>query len=163
MLFPSASIIRPADTTAYAIDAIIGASKAAPQAPTAFQVANKSGAQGYLTRLRMSTTNFGGTLPAFRLWLFSDIANLAFVGVDGGLWSILKAHAAARLGYVDFSAGVIAAGVNDSAEYFGNAVDSPMPFLSDAKGNIYGLLTVRAAYVPAAGETLTMSMVSDQV
>lgn len=163
MLFPSASIIRPADATAYVIDAIIGASKAAAQAPTAFQVANKSGAQGYLTRLRMSTTNFAGTLPGFRLWLFSDISNLAFAGVDGGLFALLKAHAAARLGYVDFNAGIIAAGVNDSAEYFGTPVDAPMPFIADAKGNIYGLLTVRAAYVPAAGETLTMSMVSDQV
>jgi hypothetical protein len=147
---PSASVTRPADTTAYASgDLIANSTTAGSVVPMTFNpVTRGAGRSAQIRRVRISKTGTSVTNASVRLHLYNTSSITAANG-DNGAWSTDKA--ANHSGYVDVT---IDQAFTDGA--FGQATCE----INTNALTLYGLLEARGAYTPASAEVFTVTLES---
>lgn len=158
----SATITRPADTTAYASGDLVANSVTAGsvnnlQFTTAARV---SGGSGLITGARIQKSTASVTNAAFRLHLFTVAPTYTSAGDNSAISTVVVASAKGYLGYVDITA---MTGFSDVAWGTG-AVDNSRgnaPFAAAAQ-ILYGLLEARGAYTPGNAEVFTVSLMALQ-
>lgn len=147
---PSASVTRPADTTAYAIgDLVADSTTAGSVVPMQFAVARIAGASGMIRRMRLRKTGTAITGAVFRLHLYSAAPTPS--NGDNGAW--LTNGAATYIGSIDVTMDKV---FTDGAS--GNGVPtigSEINFKTGSGTILYGLLEARGVYTPASGESFT--------
>ena len=150
------TVVRPADTIAYAIgDLIANSTTAGSVVPIALAAARVNGGTGLIRRVRLSTNHTGlaGT-EQFRIHLFrgsptpSNGDNGAF-GVNG--------VTAIHLGHADLTLDRV---FNDGAKGIAlPAVGTDILFdAASGTTSLYALIEARTAYTPASGETFTLAL-----
>lgn len=152
---PTATITRPADTTAYAAgDIIANSTTAGSIVPMQFPLGgnNMPGATR-ITRVRFAKSGTTNTLSQFRLHLYGSLP--AAVNGDNAAWS--TTGAANYLGSIDGPTTLNA--FSDGCAGVGAAVAGSEILVRLNSGTvIYGLLAALAAYVPASAETFTVTL-----
>lgn len=156
----SASFVRPNDALAYASGDLV-ANNTVAGAVVPMQIGlSRNPSRQRITRARLMKTSVGFALAAFRAHLFSA-APVVAVGDNGVL---ATTGAASYLGAIDFP--VAAANMlSDGLRLDGVPITGPsiiVPMGADT-GIVYALLEARAAYVPTALETFTLSLECDSV
>jgi hypothetical protein len=154
---PTASTMtRPANTTAYAVGALVANSVTAGSVvPLSFTAARIAAGNFAVRTALLKKSGSIITNAAFRLHLFSASPTIATTG-DAGVFATVVSGSATYLGYFDilfmqaFADGAIGSG----APWVGNEIDVAL-----ASGQtVYGLLEARGAYTPASAETFTASL-----
>jgi hypothetical protein len=148
---PSTTVTRPANTTAYASGQLLANSTTAGSV-TALQFTSTRLAAGSATirRGRLSKTSTTTAVSAFRLHLFSA-SPLAPTNGDGGVF--IPLGAANYLGVLDFPSMI--ACTDGAAGNGAPLVGSDITFALGSGQTVFGLIEVRAAYVPTSGEVFT--------
>jgi hypothetical protein len=146
---PSASFVRPADTTAYASgDLVANSTTAGSVAPMSWTISRQgSGAGGMIRRVRIRKTSTGTTGASFRLHLYS--ASPTPSNGDNGAW--LTNRAADYIGAFDCTIDRV---FTDGAA--GNGVPMTGSEINFAADTVFGLLEARGAYAPGNAETITV-------
>lgn len=145
---------RPANTTAYAANALVANSVTAGSViPMAFHLDNSFPmGQFRLTRARIFKSGTVVTNATFRLHLYQALPTVT--NGDGGAW--LSSNAADWLGNIDISSMLA---FSDGAAGTGSAPAGSEQFIRQASGKIvYGLLMALGAYVPASAEQFTVTI-----
>lgn len=151
---PSASFVRPANTTAYASGNLIANSTIAGSVvPLTFTLGNSFGPGSFrMSRVRISKTGASVTNASFRLHLYQS-SPVASNG-DGGAW--LTTNAIDWLGNIDVTSMLEFA---DGCAGTGSVAAGSEMFLKLTSGAaLYGLLEARAAYTPISGEMFTVTL-----
>ena len=158
----SASVTRPANTTAYADgDAV---STVTTDAHLEFEGAvRKQGGRmsGTINSARITSSANQVTLPAMDLWLFNaDITETA----DNAAFAPTDAEALSRIGFIQFPEADWeplnrGAGANGNA---GCEVHGLNIVFQSVAPTIYGQLVVRNAYTPVSGEVFTVELMVTQ-
>jgi len=152
---PSASFVRPANTTAYATIGLLVANSttAGSVVPMSFNLGNSFAVgQFRLTRARVFKTGTAVTGADFRLMLYENLPVPA--NGDGAAWS--TDNAAHWLGNIDITSMLA---FTDGAAGTGSCVAGSEMMIRMYQGKIiYGLLTKLTAtnWTPASGETITV-------
>lgn len=151
---PSATFNRPANTTAYAVGALVANATSSPTAMQ-FTVQRANGLSSAILRARLTKSGTSNTNAQFRLHLFTANPTVASGG-DGTAWATALDGSATHIGYLDcvsmyqFADGCQGNGSPDS----GQAILSAL-----ASGTVlYGYTEARGAYTPASGETFTWTL-----
>ena len=151
----SATVTRPANTTAYASgDLVANSTTAGSVVPLSFaNAARAAGKGGKIVGARLTKSNAGLTNASFRLHLFT--AAPATV-TDGDNSALSTSGVADYIGALDV---VVDRAFTDGA--FGRS-GAPLSgnFLEyvGATTTLYGLLEARGAYTPASGEVFTVTI-----
>lgn len=155
---PTATVTRPADTTAYASgDLVANSTTAGSVVPMTLRL-GYTGPQGQtrFTRIRLSKTGTSITNSAFRVHLYDGAAGtMTFANGDNGALSNDKA--AFYLGNIDIAAMFAH---TDGAAGFGAApAGSEIMFKgSTGAGTILAVMEARGAYTPTSGEVYTLTI-----
>ena len=156
----TASVTRPADTTAYAVgDLVANSTNAASVTPITLLAARVNGGTGLIRRIRLSTTHTGlaGT-ETFRVHLFKSdpTASSGVANGDNGAFSV-NGVAAIHLGYADVTLDRV---FRDGSKGIATpAVGSDILFdAATGSRSIYALIEARTAYTPASGETFALAL-----
>ena len=96
----TATITRPADTTAYTAKDAVSNSTSAPAALTFTGLARLAGGSGYIVKARLMTSQAACT-AAFKLHLFNATPTPIN---DNAAYTLLYANAASRIGTIEFGA-----------------------------------------------------------
>jgi hypothetical protein len=148
----TASVTRPADTTAYAIgDLVANSVTAGSVTPLSLAVARVNTGTGIIRRLRLTTTKTGlaGT-EIFRVHLFQLTPTVT--NGDNGAFS---ANGRAQ-GYIGFADITMSSVFNDGA--FGSANVDLLFTAGAGVQTVFGLIEARTAYTPASGETFAVAV-----
>lgn len=151
----SASVTRPADTTAYASgDLVANSTTAGSVVPLTFTLNNTSATgQAILLRVRLAKTGTSTTNASFRLHLYQSTAPTCANG-DNAAWS--TDQAANYLGNIDVATSFA---FTDGAAGFGSAAAGAEMRIRTASGKVlYGLLEARGSYTPVSGEIFTATL-----
>lgn len=160
----SATITRPADTTAYASNDLIANSTTAGSV-TLSQFKIKEGGI-WLRRVRIHSNNANVTNASFRLWLTTDSA-ITFASGDNGGVSI--SSSTLPIGDVLCHVDVTVDGLLTGAGAVGGTNFDPGIHAiypsgpANGIGTVYGFLEARAAYTPASGEIFTITLRGDPI
>lgn len=150
----TASFTRPADTTAYAANDIVANSTTAGSVtPMSFAAARANDETGHVTRAVFHKSSNVATNGTFRLHLFNNAQAVA--NGDNGAFT-----PAALTGYLGCLEGsIMQSGSAGSVAILTPVYGSAIPF-APASGtqNIFGLIEVRAAYVPVSAEVFTIKL-----
>jgi hypothetical protein len=148
---PSATITRPADTTAYASgDLVANSTTAGSVAYGALDVARKAAGSVQLIRLRLRKSNTSTTNASFRVHLYRSAPT--FTNGDNGAWA--TNGIANYLGYFDITMDIA---LSDGAQGIYNFTTFPTIKLASGT-SISWALEARAAYTPANAETFTLEV-----
>lgn len=151
----SAGFARPNDTTAYAVgDLVANSTTAGAVVPLKIDLGNIAAVGHAMTRITRARLTKSGTSPTnanFRIHLYEALP-VAQNG-DNGAWS--TDHAANWLGNIDIAAML---GFTDGCTGTGSATAGSELFLRLASGSIFALIEAKAAYVPVANETFTLTL-----
>jgi hypothetical protein len=153
---PSASFARPANTTAYAAGALVAnATSAGAVVPLSFAVGgNSMPGMMRLTRVRLAKSGTASANAAFRVHVYG--ASPMPANGDGGAWS--TDQSANYMGSIDVPS---MKAFTDGCCDVGAAAAGGEFLLRLASGaTFYALIEARAAYVPVAGETFTVTFES---
>lgn len=159
----SATITRPADTTAYASgDLVANSVTAGSVLALQFQTAARLPAgTGYVIGARIQKSTNTATNAAFRLHLFTITPTFTSAG-DNSAISTVVVSAGGYLGYVDitamtgFSAVAWGTGAPDNTR-------GSLPFECVASSQtLYGIIEARGAYTPGSAEVFTVALFVDQ-
>jgi hypothetical protein len=156
----SASVTRPADTTAYASgDLVANSTTAGSVVPLTFSSAVREGGEAVrIERVRLRKTGTSLTNASFRVYIFRGSPTVS-VGDNAALnsSSVLSVSDVADLvGWVDITmdrsgtAGAVGRGVPA-----GGAAISTAP---SSGTTLYGLIEATAAYTPVSGEAFTVTL-----
>jgi hypothetical protein len=151
---PSASFVRPANTTAYVIGQLVANSVTAGSvSPLQFILGNTFGVGSFrLTRARLVKTGTSATNANFRLHLYQAFP--VPVNGDGAAWS--TSSSANWLGNIDITSMLA---FSDGCAGTGAAAAGSEMFVKLAAGaTVYGLIEAKAAYTPVSGETFTVTL-----
>lgn len=145
---------RPANTTAYAVNDVVGPAVAAVQS---FTLARVNAGSGYVVKGKLMTDQ-AACVAQMRLHLFTAAPTAI---ADNSPFTLLYADAATYMGYLDFPA------LDDEGAGSTGAqatwVDQPFPFVAGAGTQIvYGVLVTKTAFTPASGQKFLASLVADQ-
>lgn len=152
----SASLTRPADTTAYAVKDTVSNSTSATT-PMTFAIGRINGSTGYITKARLTTDQSTNTAQ-FRLHIFRT--NAATVGADNAAHTLMWADRTLRIGYIDFGPCSTEGTGSDSAQSL-NA-DCRLAFSCDpADNNLYGVLETLTAFTPASGQQFHIALTAE--
>lgn len=157
------AIIRPADTIAYAVGDLIGASTAANNASNIITIAGASritGGTGRIIRIRGTTNDptFAGTLR----FHFFKTAVAPAVGDNGALAGAV-ANYINYYGSADVTLANIAAGsiLSDGAKGF-MAFSPPIAFdVVDGTSDIFMMIETRTAFTPKSGQRFSAALEMD--
>lgn len=150
----TATLTRPADTTAYASGDLVANSTTAGSVT---QLSWDLGAGGlWLRRLMVVKSDPDITSASFRLWLHSDSA-VTFTNGDNGALSIASSSLAITsvIAAIDFDFDFTLTGAGDAAIV---TFDGGLHYLPQ---NTYGFLEARAAYTPGNAEVFTVELRGD--
>jgi hypothetical protein len=143
----SSSFTRPANTTAYAAQAVVSDSTTAATVLTFTSAGRANGRSGIILsarHIKQSTTTSGAT---YRIYLYT-VAPTAIN--DGSQFTLLYATRASQIGYIDFNH---VGGGTGSDLTVGLTTFTNLPFTCDAvSSSLFGILTVTQAYTPTSGE-----------
>jgi hypothetical protein len=148
----SATVTRPADTTAYASGDIICASTTAgsctPMTLAVARIADKGFA---IFRVRLSKTNTSTTNASFRVHLYRTSPTPT--NGDNGAWLTTNST---YMGCFDVT---MDKAFSDAAKGVGTPCtgNQIIGLPSSGTQNIFAVLEARAAYTPASGETFTLT------
>ena len=151
----TASITRPADTTAYADgDVVTGSTAAALDFNLA---AYNPGMGGWFLRADVLSSAYVAVAPEFDLWLFDTTLTPA---ADNAAFAPTDAEMATRLAVLPVT---IAQPGTKTAGAGGNqwisSDDVRVPFVAAPTSmHVYGVLVARTAYVPISGEVFTIDL-----
>lgn len=155
---PSATFTRPNNTTAYASGQLVANSTTAGSVtPLQFNLGYSIiTAPVRCKRARMQKSGTTATLSTFRLHLYGSSPTCA--NGDGGNWS--TDSSANYLGYFDMTQqGTTLLAFTDGCSGWGAfAAGGELNLKLGSGKTIYGLIEARAAYVPAANETFTVTL-----
>lgn len=153
----SATLTRPADTTAYAVGDVVCNSTSAPVILT-FPYGARNGSAVLQHAVIVDSANVA-TKPDLELWLFDtamamDNDNAAFTPTDAELLNLIGVVSFAT---GSFKAGDATSGAGGNAICEATNIGIPVnPAGSDTA--LYGVLVVRNAYVPVSGEVFTVRL-----
>ncbi|MDO8533285.1 MAG: hypothetical protein Q7S17_00890 [Xanthobacteraceae bacterium] len=143
----SLSIIRPADTTAYAVDDVLSA--VAVEFGILTDAAGAADLSGVITDMVVISTNGPATPLQGELWLFdSPVTAVA----DNAAFALSDAHALFLVGIVPFTM------VSQASNSVVHVVAIDMAFTTVAGRDLYTLVKVKNAYTPASLETVTFRL-----
>lgn len=144
----STEITRPNDTTAYAINDVVGPTGGAALL-TFTNIARVNAGTGYIVKVRLMTDQKTNT-ATYRLHLYSDNTPTAIA--DNALFTLLWANRAVRVGYIDlYGMGTEDPTGSDCAVAFSG--DIRLHFKSAAASrNLYGVLETKTVFTPAASQ-----------
>lgn len=159
---PGSALQRPADTTAYAANQTVCASKSAACVPGTISVAMSQGQLGFGNRITLGKTGATTTNASFTIWLYSALPGLASpLQEDATAYTgprladlpnyIGNAVCATPIATSDSSPGVWYECTLSNPNTAGALVFTPAPNLQ----TVYYLISVNAAYTPVSGETFT--------
>jgi hypothetical protein len=149
----SASVTRPANTTAYDANDALADSTSAPSAIATGKI-RLSGA-AWLVNARAVSTAYQSTLPQLRVFLLPYAPAMTN---DGSAFTLTDAEMQAAFGYVDFLNWVAG---DDTSGATGNAMSdasafNPKAIITLAAGRlVYLKPKVLNAYTPVSGEVFT--------
>lgn len=152
--YPSASFVRPADSTAYASgDLVANSTVAGSVVPMSFTAARVNGGSGMIRRFEIQTSSTSVTNASFRLHLYT-VSPTPSNG-DNGAW--LTNGVANYLGSLDVT---LDKAFTDGASGVGLPTIGNEVNFSVASGTrvLFGLLEARAAYTPSSGEVFTVNL-----
>lgn len=157
-LIQSNTIIRPADTTAYASgDLVANSVTAGSVVPFTFAgAARQAGYRSIIKQVGLIASQKLLTNASFRLHLLTELPTLTS-GDNAALELATKLHK--YLGFVD-----VALTLNETTQGSAGWGYPPMReigYLSTSL-NLFGLLEARAAYVPASAQTFKVLLGMDQ-
>lgn len=143
---------RPADTTAYAANDVVGDATVW----TFATLARISAGSGYVVKARLITDNNAVT-ARFRLHLFaSSVVAIA----DNSPYTALWAQRADRLGYIDFAAMNTEGTGSTSASSLNATVR--LPYVCGANlRTIYGILETLDAFTPTSAQNFFIELTSE--
>lgn len=147
----STEFTRPADTTAYAINDVVG--PAVPAVMTFANVARVAGGSGYITNIRCVKSTTTTTNALFRLWLYNT-APVALV--DNAAFTLLYANRAARLGYCDLVLQTEGAGSDSASAFVANW--NCKYSCTVASRDIFAVVEAKQAYSPGNAETFFVEL-----
>lgn len=143
----TATFTRPSDTTAYAAQDVVCNSTSSPSLITFVNAGRYPGSSGLIVSARHMKSSTATTGASYRLHLYR-VAPTAIN--DNAQFAMLYANRVNRIGFIDFTHGIAGTG-SDCTNALSTFVN--LPFLCDAAGsNLFGILTVTAAYTPTSGE-----------
>jgi hypothetical protein len=149
---PLQSFTRPANTTAYAVGALVANSTtAAAVVPMTFQLGNMFG-QGQLRLTRARLFKSGSTIAnaSFRIHVYEALPVVS--NGDGGAW--LSTMAAHWIGNIDVTSMLA---FSDGAAGTGSCPAGSEIFLKTAAGSqLFCLLMALGAYTPASAEQFSV-------
>ncbi len=149
----SATVTRPADTTAYASgDLVANSTTAGSVTPMQFTVAQWAGGTGMIRRARIRKTGTSITNASFRLHLY----NVSPTPANGDNGAFSTNQAANYVGALDVT---MTQAFTDGAS--GNGVPlvgSEINFDLPSGTVLFGLLEARGAYTPASAEVFTVEL-----
>ena len=156
----TASIVRPADTTAYTNGDVISSATTDVTPKWTFPVARVNGGSGYIVSATVWTDQ-KACVGVLRLKLH-NLGTVTVAG-DNAANTTLYANAGAYIDSIDFPA--LAEGTDTTNSTGAKATNDSLrvPFVCDASSsNLYGTLeVVSAAFTPASGQQFTIVLVCD--
>lgn len=149
----SATMTRPADTTAYASgDLVANSTTAGSVVPLSWAVQRSRRIGAKVVKARIKKSGTGVTNSTFRVHLYRASPTVA--NGDNGAWSSDKA--ADYLGYLEV---VVDKAFTDGAAGSGApAVGTGLIVAEVSTTMLYGLLECRGAYTPASAETFVVTL-----
>jgi hypothetical protein len=157
-MISTASFTRPANTTAYADgDLVANNATAASVVPLKFTTSRVVG-QGTIARVRLYKSAASATNANFTLHLFSADPGVPTNG-DNGAFGIASAED--HIGSVDcdMTTGGLAGTAGLSKAFaITNGLTFDLTGATSGERRLYGLLVAKAAYTPASGETLSVTI-----
>jgi len=146
---------RPADTTAYAIDDVVGNSTSLPEILVFSNMTTKIGASGYIVKARLEASSATVTDATFRLYLYNQ--RVAAIN-DNAAKTRLFANREKQVGHIDFALATEGTG-SDCA--FSVLLDVNIPFTTLYSNVLYGVLVAKAAYIPTSGERFFIELTTE--
>jgi hypothetical protein len=145
----SATVTRPADTTAYASgDLVANSTTAGSVTPLSFTDFARAGAGAKVRRVRIDASKADITNASFRVHLYTSSPTVA--NGDNGA---ISSTASGWVGSVDVTVG----------QLFSNGASGAATTEINAKATtLYGLIEARGAYTPASGGTFTVTLEVEQ-
>jgi hypothetical protein len=152
----SATLTRPADTTAYAAKDAVSDSTSAPTVLTFSKLARVQGGSGYIVKARLMT-NQSTNVARFRLHLYHTAPTAIN---DNAAHTLLWANRAARIGWIDFAACQTEGTGSDAANALNDTVRLPFS-CADTSRHLYGLLEAIDAFTPASAQVFFIELTAD--
>jgi hypothetical protein len=156
----SASVTRPADTTAYAAgDLVANSTTAGSVVPLAFSSAvREEGSRFRIERIRLRTSSTSLTNASFRVYIFRGSPTVS-VGDNGAL----NASSVLAIDDVQYLVGWADITLDRSATAgaAGRGVPSTGSGMTEAPATgttLYGLIEATAAYTPTSAEVFTVTL-----
>lgn len=153
----TATLTRPADTTAYTSGDSVANSTSAPTA-LEFTGLGRSGVlAGTLYSVEMDDQNNAGTPGEFELWLFSEQPTIEN---DNAAAAISWADSARLVAVVPLYASYLVNTGSGNAGVRRYESTSPIGrlYATDASGSLWGALVARSAYTPLSGELFRVTV-----
>lgn len=160
----TATVTRPANTTAYASGDLIANSATASEVTAMEFTAGASGTPGKILTARLYKSDDDVTTASFRLHLFtaSPVATAPTNGDNGAIQ--VTTDEAGYVGSIDFD-------MTDIDIHTGGNVAVGVPFdsreiyfkLASNLSALYGLLEARGTYTPASAEVFTVELITGEV
>lgn len=123
-----------------------------------FHVGRIANGTGYISKIEFNAKSTTVANGSFRIHFYNSPTVLALV--DQSPWAVLASYFSYKIGFADMPLLQIEGTGGDSA--FTQATNLNIPYVSDAQGNIYGVVVPEAAYVPTSGELLSIKIGVDQ-
>lgn len=153
-----ASVTRPADGSAYAVNDVLSDSVTTPTVMTFSNAARLNIRSGVVRNALLIDSANQATAGDFRLFLF-DTEPTAME--DNAAFDPTDAELANVVGVINFTTDVdgnAAAGASGNAIYSNDAPARYRPYQTGTSLALYGIMTVQNAYTPVSGETLTVRL-----
>lgn len=148
----TATLTRPADTTAYAAgDAVTDSTSA----PTDLEFIGSGGSGGGTLSITNATLSKSGpNLDVFHLYLFTAAVTATN---DNAAFALTDANNDTCIGVINFGTGTAAA---NNSFYNTGVIDVRVP-LDSGSQTIYGLLRATAGFTPLSAETFKITLKGD--
>lgn len=139
------SFTRPANTTAYAANDVVGTQTTG--VVTFTNAARINAGSGYITKARI-ITNQAANAANYRLWLY-NVAPTAIA--DNAVNTLLFADAAKLIGHIDFNLPVSSGSGSDAAAVLSGNVRIAFAAAAGTR-NIFAVLETLTVFTPASGQ-----------
>lgn len=150
----SQEITRPSDTTAYAINDVVGPTGSAAVGELAdFFAAN--GASGYISKVELFTDQAANVAP-YRIYFFNAAPTAI---ADNAAFTLLYADAAKYIGYVDIG-NVVQEGSGSTAAG-GNWIGQLAAKAAADSRKLYYVIVTKAVFTPASAQKFTVKATND--
>lgn len=146
-------LTRPANTTAYAVNAVVSDSTTAPTVFTFTNAARINAGSGYIVKAAIITDQ-KTNVAQFRLHLFQTAPTAVN---DGTLFPFLYVNKAITIGYIDFPA-MSTEDATSSTAAFAYWFGQVQYICAAANRNIYGILVTKTGFTPANAQKIYIEL-----